>query len=83
LLEAETEMIAAKQIANRWYGKVAGVMSIALMITITSAPSPKATLHGLEDRAVQKLTPVMKRSEVGRQVLAVFVEREKECHRAL
>ncbi len=76
-------MIAAKQFAGSWFGKVAAVAMAAFMMIVSSAPSPREAIHGLEDRAVQRLTPVMSRTEVGRQVLAVYVERDKECHSAL
>jgi len=76
-------MIAAKQFAGSWFGKVAAVAMAAFMMIASSAPSPREAIHGLEDKAVRQLAPVMSRTEVGRQVLAVYVERDKECHSAL
>ncbi len=76
-------MIAAKNIANRWYGQVAGVALIALGIAGLSVPAPTLGLRCLEDKAIHHLAPVMNKSELGRQILAVYVARDAECHRSL
>jgi hypothetical protein len=81
LLEAEKHMIAAKQIANRWYGQVAGVALVALGIALSSVPAPTGALHRMEDKAVQKLTPMM--GNTGKQMLAMYAARDTECHRQL
>jgi hypothetical protein len=83
LLEAEKQMSAAKQIANRWYGKLAGVALIALGIAVTSLPAPTGALHSLEDSAVYGLAPLMNQSDIGREILAVYVARDTECHREM
>jgi hypothetical protein len=83
LLEAEMVMIAAKNIANRWYSQVAGIALIAVGIVGLSVPAPTAALHGLEERAVRRLAPVVRKTEIGRQILAVYVARDVECHRSL
>jgi hypothetical protein len=83
LLEAEMVMIAAKNIANRWYSQVAGIALIALGIAGLSVPPPTVALHGLEEKAVRRLAPVVSKSEIGRQILAVFVARDVECHGSL
>jgi len=74
-------MIVAKQIANRWYGQVAGVALVALGIVLSSVPAPTGALHRLEDKAVQKLVPIVGNS--GKQVLAMYAARDAECHRQL
>jgi hypothetical protein len=76
-------MIAAKNIANRWYGKVAGIALVGLGIVLTSVPAPTGALHSLEDKAVHQLAPLMGRSEVGRQFLTMYEQRDNECHRSL
>jgi hypothetical protein len=76
-------MIAAKNIANRWYSQVAGLALIALGITGLSLPAPTAALRVLEDKAVRQLAPVAAKSEIGRELLAVYVARNVECHRSL
>lgn len=76
-------MIAAKYIASRWYGKLAGVALIAFGITATSLPAPTGALHCVEDQAVNQLAPFMGKTEIGKQILAVYVARDTECHRTL
>jgi hypothetical protein len=77
-------MIAAKNIANRWYGKLAGVALIAFGIGFTSVPAPtSALLHCLEDKAVYEIAPLMGKTEIGKQFLAVYVASDSECHRTL
>jgi hypothetical protein len=76
-------MIAAKNIANRWYSQVAGLALIAFGIAGLSLPAPSVAFHSLEDKAVQKLAPVVGKTEIGRQLLAVYVARDIECHRSL
>jgi hypothetical protein len=83
LLEAEKVMIAARNIGNRWYSQVAGIALIAFGIAGLSLPAPTSALHRLEDKAVQQLAPVVAKSEIGRQILAVYVARDVECHRSL
>jgi len=76
-------MSAAKNIANRWYSQFAGIALLAFGIAGLSLPAPSVALHSLEDRAVQHLVPVVSKSEIGRQFLAVYVARDIECHRSL
>jgi len=76
-------MIAAKNVANRWYSQVAGLALIAFGITGLSLPAPTVALHSLEDKAIHKLAPVVGKTEIGRQFLAVYVARDIECHRTL
>ena len=83
LLEAETVMIAAKNIANHWYSQVAGIALIALGIAGLSVPAPTSALHSLENKALHQLAPVVGKTEIGRQILAVYVARDIECHGSL
>jgi hypothetical protein len=76
-------MIAARQIANRWYGKMAGIALIAFGIAITSVPAPTGAIHSLEDKAVYQLAPIISNTEIGRQLVAVYVARDTQCHREL
>ena len=48
-------MIAAKNVANRWYSQVAGLALIAFGITGLSLPAPTVALPSLEDKAILKL----------------------------
>ena len=76
-------MIAAKNIASRWYSQIAGIALIALGIAGLSVPAPTEALHCLEDKAVQRLAPVMQNTELGRHILAVYAANDAECHRSL
>ena len=76
-------MKSAKNIASRWYSQVAGVALIAMGITGLSLPAPTTALHGLEDKAIQQLAPVVSKTEVGKQMLAICAARDSECHRSL
>jgi hypothetical protein len=76
-------MIAAKNIANRWYSQLAGLALIAFGIVGLSLPAPTVALHSLEDKAVRRIAPVAAKTEIGRQLLAVYVARDVECHRSL
>ncbi|HWR16768.1 MAG TPA: hypothetical protein VN577_18220 [Terriglobales bacterium] len=73
-------MSRARQIANRWYGKVAGVALIALAIAVTSVPAPTGVLHGVEDRAISTMAPMMAKTAVGKQLLDMYAAREAQCH---
>lgn len=76
-------MTVQKMIANRWLSQVAGVVLVGVGIVGISQPTPRISLHCMEDGAIHRLTPIMKRTEVGRQVLAVYVERDAERHRTI
>ena len=76
-------MRSAKNIASRWYSQVAGVALIAMGITGLSLPAPTTALHGLEDKAIQQLAPMVSKTEVGKQMLAIYAARDSECHRSL
>jgi len=76
-------MKSAKNIASRWYSQVAGVALIAMGITGLSLPAPTTALHGLEDKAIQQLAPMVSKTEVGKQMLAIYAARDSECHRSL
>lgn len=76
-------MSAARNIANRWYGQVAGVALIAMGIAGLSLPAPTTALRGLEDRAIRQLKPVVAKTEVGKQMLAIYAARESECRSSL
>ena len=76
-------MSAKKIVGSRLMHQVAGVVLAAVGIIGLSQPGPKVTLHCLEDAAVYRLAPIMRKSEVGRQVLAVYVKRDAQCHRTI
>ena len=79
----ETAMIAAKNISNRWFSQVAGIALIALGIAGLSVPAPTAALHCLEDEAVQRLAPIVQKSELGRHIIEAYAAGDAECHRSL
>ena len=68
---------------GRWTHQLAGVVMAGIAIIGLSQPSARVSLHCLEDTAVHRLAPMMKRSELGRQVLAMYVERDGACHRMI
>ncbi len=68
---------------SRWMHQVAGVVLAGVAIIGLSQPTAKATMHCLEDAAVYRLAPTMERSEIGRQILAVYVKRDGMCHRTI
>lgn len=72
-----------KIISNRWLNQVSGVVLVGMGIVGLSQPTPKISLHCLEDAAIYRLAPLARKTEVGRQILAVYVERDAECHRAI
>jgi len=76
-------MISTKNIANRWLNQVAGVVLVGTGIVALSAPAPKVSLHCLEDAAIHRLAPIVRKTEVGRQFLAVYLERDAACHRSI
>lgn len=76
-------MSAARNMANRWYGQIAGVALIAMGITGLSVPAPTAALRGLEDRAIRQLRPVVAKTEIGKQMLAIYAAHESECRSSL
>lgn len=76
-------MKSARNIAHRWYSQVAGIALIAMGITGLSVPAPTAALHGLEDKAIRELAPVVSKSEIGRQMLEIYAAHDDECHRSL
>ncbi len=76
-------MTVQKLIANRWLNQVAGVVLAGMGIVGLSQPTPRMSLHCMEDAAMHRLAPIMKRTEVGRQFLAVYLERDATCHRMI
>jgi len=76
-------MKSAKEFVNRWYSQVAGVALVAMGITGLSVPAPTTALHGLEDKAIRQLAPMVSKTEVGKQMLAIYTARDNECHRSL
>jgi len=69
--------------SGRWMHQVAGVVLAGVGIIGVSQPTARVSLHCLEDAAIYRLAPVMKKSEVGRQFLAMYVERDTACHRTI
>lgn len=76
-------MSAQKIISNRWLNHATGVVLMGVGIIALSQPTPKASLHCLEDAAVSRLAPIVSKTEVGRQLLSMYVERDEECHRSI
>ncbi|MGZ4788314.1 MAG: hypothetical protein ACXVZX_07315 [Terriglobales bacterium] len=67
--------------SNRWMHQVAGIVLAGVGIIGVSQPTAKVSIHCLEDAAVYRLAPIAKRTEVGRQLLAMYTERDASCHR--
>ena len=74
-------MIAARQIANRWYSQVAGVALVALGIMWTSVPAPTGMLCCLGGKAIQ----AVQKTEVGRELINMYAQRpiERRVSRSL
>jgi hypothetical protein len=82
-LLAEDDMKSAQKAVNRWTGQVAGVVLVGMGIVGLSLPAPTVPWHCLKDVAVHKLAPIARRSEMGRQFLAVYMEGDAQCHRTI
>ena len=76
-------MKARKLMASRWLNQITGVMLAGIGIVALSQPAPSMSLHCLEDAAVCRLAPIVRKTEVGRQLLSVYVERDSECRRTI
>ncbi len=80
-------MTAAKNIANRWYSQLAGIALIAFGIAGLPIPAPTAALHRVEAKAVSGLVPLVEKTDVGKQFLALYVSHNvssnSECHGSL
>ncbi len=76
-------MKARRFMANRWLNQMAGVMMAGVGIIALSQPTPTMSLHCLEDAAICRLAPIVEKTEVGRQLLSVYVERDTECRRTI
>lgn len=76
-------MQVEKIINNRWLNQVAGVVLVGMGIIGLSQPMPATSLRCLESVAVHRLAPIVRKTEVGRQFLAVYVGRDTECHRTI
>jgi hypothetical protein len=76
-------MTVQNVIANRWLNQVAGIVLVGMGIVGVSQPTPKMSLRCVEVAAMHRLAPVMKKSEVGRQLLAVYVGRDTACRRTI
>jgi len=76
-------MNSRRLISNRWLNQVAGVVLVGTGLVALSHPMPKLSLHCVEAAAIHRLAPIARKSEVGRQVLALYVERDSACHRSI
>lgn len=76
-------MKARELMANRWLNQLAGVMLAGAGIVALSQPAPTMSLHHLEDAAVCRLAPIVSKTEVGRQVLSIYVQRDGDCRRTI
>jgi len=74
-------MNARKLTGHRWINQVAGVVLMGAGVIAISQPAPRMSLCSLESAALHRLAPIARRTEVGRQVLAIYVERGDTCHR--
>ena len=72
-------MKARRLMANRWLNQMGGVMLVAVGIIALSQPAPTMSPHCLEAAAISRLVPIVRKTELGRQVLSVYVQRDKEC----
>jgi hypothetical protein len=77
------KQIAGKVTANRWFNQVSGVVLVGMGIVALTKPAPQISLRCLETAAVHRLAPVVSKTEVGRQVLAMYCGSDTSCRRTL
>jgi hypothetical protein len=73
---------AIKVAANRWFNQVSGIVLVGMGIVALTTPAPQS-LHCLEGAAVHRLAPIVSKTEVGRQVLAMYCGSDSSCRRAI
>jgi hypothetical protein len=69
--------------ANRWLTQVSGVVLVGVGIVALAQPGPKISMQCLESAAFHRLAPIVGKSEVGRQVLAMYCDGDTTCRRTL
>jgi hypothetical protein len=69
--------------SSGWVHQVAGVVLAGVGIIGVSQPTAKVSMHCLEDAAVYRLAPVMKKSDMGRQFLAMYAKSDTACHKTI
>lgn len=76
-------MKARKLISHQWLNQMGGMMMVAVGIIALAQPAPTISLHCLENAAIQRLTPIVSKTELGRQVLSVYVEQNAQCRETI
>jgi hypothetical protein len=79
----QAKRIAGKMAVNRWVNQVSGVVLVGVGIVGLAQPAPKLSLHSLESAAFHRLAPIVGKTEVGRQVLAMYCGSDTSCSRTL
>lgn len=63
-------MIAARQIANRWYGQLAGIALVGFGIAFSAIPAPTCALCSIGTKALH----AAKQTEVGREFMNLYAQ---------
>lgn len=63
-------MIAAKQIANRWYGQLAGIAIVGLGIALSAVPAPTCALCSIGAKALHAAS----QTQVGRELANFYAQ---------
>jgi hypothetical protein len=74
---------ASKVTANRWFNQISGVVLVGMGIVALTKPAPQMSLRCLETAAVHRLAPMVSKTEVGRQVLAMYCGSDSACRRTI
>lgn len=61
-------MIAARQIANRWYTQLAGIAVVGLGIAVSAVPAPTCALCSIGVKALHAAG----KTEVGREFMNIY-----------
>lgn len=63
-------MIAARQIANRWYGQVAAIAIVGFAIAFSAVPAPTCALCSIGTKALH----AAKQTQVGKGFMNLYAQ---------
>ena len=71
-----------REITNRWLDRVTGVALVGFAFVAMVQPAPRVSIHCLESAAFHRLAPVVRKSALGRELLAAYCGNE-QCGRTI
>ena len=71
-------MIAARQIANRWYGQLAGIALVGFGIAFSAIPAPTCALCSIGTKALH----AAKQTEVGKEFMNLYAQHANSSHQS-